>query len=115
MISAADQEKLKQLLLKDKARLEKEVKSLRSRESRDFGEDATYDTGEEESDESEERVTHEAIAEALNQRLNDINKALQKMEQDKYGRCEKCGKEITLELLEVAPESKLCRDCKLKK
>src|SRR3990167_9658898 len=97
MISAADQEKLKQLLLRDKARLEKEVKSLRSRESRDFGEDTTYDAGEEESDESEERVTHEAISETLKPRLDDINKALRKMEQGQYGRCEKCGKEIALE------------------
>ncbi|MBI2010878.1 MAG: hypothetical protein HYS89_01435 [Candidatus Colwellbacteria bacterium] len=90
-----DQEKLKQLLLKDKARLEKEVKTLGSREARDFGEDTTYAAGEEDSDESEERVTHEAIREPLELRLKDINEALRKMDEGTYGKCEKCGKEIS--------------------
>jgi len=76
----------------------------------DFGSDV--DSGEEESDESEEFGNQMAVAQEYKKRLADIDKALEKIEKKKYGICEKCGKEISLDVLEAAPESKLCKECK---
>ncbi|PIY58866.1 hypothetical protein COY97_01965 [Candidatus Wolfebacteria bacterium CG_4_10_14_0_8_um_filter_39_64] len=36
------------------------------------------------------------------------------MEKKKYGVCEKCGKKISLDILKLAPESRLCKECKKK-
>ena len=45
-------------------------------------------------------------------RLKDINMALEKINKEKYGRCEKCGKEIPPERLEIYPEARFCVKCK---
>jgi DnaK suppressor protein len=76
----------------------------------DFGSDV--DSGEEEADESEEFANQLAIAQTYRERLADINSALNKIEKKKYGICEKCGKEISLDVLKAVPESKLCKECK---
>jgi len=78
----------------------------------DFGSDV--DSGEEESDESEEFGTQLSIAQTYKERLADIDTALGKIEKKKYGICEKCGKKISLDVLKVAPESRLCKECKKK-
>lgn len=78
----------------------------------DFGTDV--DSGEEESDESEEFGTQLSIAQTYKERLADVEAALRKIEKRKYGICEKCGKKISLDVLKVAPESRLCKECKKK-
>ena len=49
---------------------------------------------------------------ALNQhddyQIENINKALQAMEQGEYGKCVTCGKEIPYERLEALPETLYC-------
>lgn len=49
---------------------------------------------------------------ALEQKLQDINLALEKMAQGTYGICENCNEEIPLERLETKPEAKNCVKCK---
>ena len=44
-------------------------------------------------------------------RLQQIENALDRINQDKYGRCIKCGKEITAERLEVLPYALMCIQC----
>ena len=51
-------------------------------------------------------------AEKLRNKLENINETLQKIEQGKYGICERCGKKITWLLLRIEPTSRLCRKCK---
>lgn len=48
-------------------------------------------------------------------KLNDINKALNKLKNGTYGKCEKCNKEIPLERLEAMPSAKLCMSCEKEK
>ena len=48
----------------------------------------------------------------LETKLKRIEAALQKIKTGKYGICEKCGKEISKERLEVIPEAELCIKCK---
>jgi DnaK suppressor protein len=40
-----------------------------------------------------------------------LERALAKLEEGSYGRCDNCGRPIALGRLEVAPESALCIDC----
>ena len=44
-------------------------------------------------------------------RLQQIENALDRIKQDKYGRCIKCGKEIPEERLEVLPYALMCIQC----
>lgn len=100
----------KNQLIKIKRGIEKRIKSLYK--VPDFGSDV--DSGEEESDESEEFSTQLSIAQTYKERLADIDTALGKIEKKKYGVCEKCGKKISLDILKLAPESRLCKECKKK-
>ena len=44
--------------------------------------------------------------------LQDIQDALQKIEDGTYGECENCGEDISLARLDANPMAKLCVDCK---
>lgn len=108
MITQKDLEKFKN-------KLEEEKKSIVSKLKRltkipEFGSDV--DSFDEETDESEEYGNQLAVAQDFKNRMTDIESALIKIEKGKYGICEKCKKEISLELLEVNPESRLCKECK---
>ncbi len=69
---------------------------------------------EEEADQEEEFVNQQSAAHTLKERLADIDLSLVNMRKGKYGICSKCGKQISAKLLKIAPESKLCQDCKKK-
>ena len=77
----------------------------------DFGSD--IDHFEEESDEAEAVGNQLAVAQGLKARLDDIEVALEKIREGKYGICEKCGTKIEEEILDIDPESRLCKSCKL--
>ncbi len=98
---------LKTRLLGDKDRLEKELEALNP-----AGASTAPGDQEEQADEVEEMASKFALAQVIGRRLQRVKKALTKMKGGGYGVCEKCGKEIELELLEIDPESRLCRECK---
>ncbi len=47
----------------------------------------------------------------LEERLGHIRKALEKIEGEKYGICESCGKEIEEDRLGVNPSAPTCKKC----
>ncbi|MFH1656479.1 MAG: TraR/DksA C4-type zinc finger protein [Candidatus Nealsonbacteria bacterium] len=47
----------------------------------------------------------------LELRLQSTNKALDNMKKGKYGKCDKCGKNISEERLKVYPEAEKCTKC----
>ena len=100
-------EKFKNLLLRTKKGIEKKIKGLQK--APDFGSDIDPD---QETDESEQFGSQLAIAQDYKEKLVNVESALNRMEKGKYGICEKCGKEISLDVLKAAPESKLCKECK---
>ncbi len=106
-MSSEDLEKFRSLLEKEKGWLEEKLKKL---SHVDFGDDV--DSGEEESDEVEELATNIASMNVLRDRLRGIEKALKKIDDGTYGACEKCGGKISLKILGVNPDSKLCKNCK---
>ena len=103
-----DKEKFRSLLTLEKEKLEKELIELNDV---DFG--ADIDSGEEESDETEELSTNISLRDGFNARLEDIDTALEKLDAGTYGICENCGNEIQNDLLEIDPESRLCKNCKV--
>jgi DnaK suppressor protein len=51
-----------------------------------------------------------AIVQELEKRLNEIDRALTLMKENKFGLCEKCGKEIESDRLEANPAAKTCKE-----
>ena len=76
-----------------------------------FGDDV--DHGEEETDRSEEVGNRMAIAQDLQNRIAEIDIALEKIKNGAYGVCERCEKQIELELLDIDPESRFCKSDKI--
>lgn len=65
-----------------------------------------------ETQESEEFSKQLSVANVLKSRLVAVDEALLKLSKKTYGVCEKCGKEISAELLRLVPESEFCKKCK---
>ena len=76
----------------------------------DFGSDV--DSMDEETDEAEALANRLAIVQALKDELGEIEDALNRIEAGTYGKCAQCNKLIAKEVLDAAPESALCMDCK---
>ncbi|KKS88064.1 hypothetical protein A2116_01250 [Candidatus Jorgensenbacteria bacterium GWA1_49_17] len=81
------------------------------KEGLDFGDDT--DSLEEEADETEEFSHYVGIKKPLEERLRAVEDAILKINKGAYGTCEKCGGEIESEILEIVPESRLCKHCKI--
>jgi len=97
-----------------KAKLEEERKRLldtieAGKKHEDFGADVDLD---EEADEAESFGTQLSIAQALKNRIAEIDSALNKMESGGFGKCENCKNSIEKEILDFSPASKLCAACK---
>lgn len=63
------------------------------------------------SDRSEDYNEKSAITETLDERLEDINRALSKMGSESYGICESCGSSIEEDRLEANPAARTCKAC----
>ncbi len=66
------------------------------------------------ADEVEEYNTLLSLEYNLETRLKDLNLALEKIAKGKYGICEKCQKEISIDRLKVCPEARFCLECEKK-
>lgn len=66
---------------------------------------------EEEADEMQEYDNLLSLEHSLELKLRDVNRALEKIAEGKYGICEKCGKEIGGERLKACPEARTCLRC----
>jgi DnaK suppressor protein len=115
-------EELRQKLEKEKTALEEQLKKFATKDQQLEGD---WDTRfpkldnnvsgsaslEAAASEVEEYSTLLPQEHSMEIKLQNINMALEKIEKDKYGVCEKCQREIPLERLNVSPESKFCLDC----
>ena len=103
-------QEIKEQLEKTAGELEVEIKE--AKKTPEFGSDVEGEMFEEEADEAEEEGGRLGVKELLQERLKNVELALEKIIRGEYGKCEKCGRDISLELLRVNPESKFCKDCK---
>jgi RNA polymerase-binding transcription factor DksA len=58
-----------------------------------------------------ERGETEALARELRDALEDVERALRKLESGSYGLCEKCNRPIAPARLEAMPAVKTCIEC----
>lgn len=101
-------DKIKALLLKDKERIEKELKNQ--------GEDGAFpDYGDSEEDNAREIADFEATSSVennLQRTLRDIVSSLKRIEKGDYGICKYCKKPIEEKRLMVRATSSACVACK---
>jgi RNA polymerase-binding transcription factor DksA len=105
-------EELKSQLEAEKARLEKELGMIANPTGTPGGYETRFeDLGREEGDsetETEQYVDNIAVENTLEQKLQDVIDALGRIESGSYGKCEKCGEEISLDRLRAYPSAKVC-------
>ena len=66
---------------------------------------------ERQADEVEEYTTRLPLERNLETKLAAVDAAISKIAKGTYGKCEKCGKNIPLERMEIFPEARFCIDC----
>jgi RNA polymerase-binding transcription factor DksA len=112
-------------MLKEKLKMEKEklTKELESFAIKDKGLEHNWNAQfpnkekgdkEEEADDATEYENLISLEHSLELKLRDITIALEKIEKDennKYGICENCNKNIEEKRLSACPEAKLCISC----
>ena len=103
-------QELKEQLEKEAGEIEAQLKMEKN--VPEYGTDTEGASFEEEADEAEEFGKQLGVHQVLKERLINIEEALDKIIRGKYGKCEKCQKEISLEILKAVPESKFCKACK---
>ncbi len=59
-----------------------------------------------------EREKNLALVRRLEQKIEEIDRALQTAQKGTYGICERCGKPIDPERLKALPETTMCVKCK---
>ncbi len=120
-----DFEKQKEFLLKEKSKLEEMLSSFAKKDDTMKDDwDTKYpnmgggdsETGSDkldtEADEVEQYENNLPVEHALETKLQSVNKALNKIEDNTYGLCDKCKDKIEPERLEINPSANLCSKCK---
>ncbi|PJA45185.1 hypothetical protein CO174_04445 [Candidatus Uhrbacteria bacterium CG_4_9_14_3_um_filter_50_9] len=109
---------MKARLEAEKARLEAELSKFAHRNTKateaDF--DAEFPNIGEKEDENASEVAqfsnNLSLEDELEKALRDVEKALELLEQGKYGTCKYCGQVIDARRLEARPTSSSCIQCK---
>ena len=109
-------EELKRMLLKEKEELEEDLDRIAHPIDKKEGDYKTSfeDIGVDKDDnatEVDQYTQNLAIKNSLEERLQNILDALEKMKKGTYGICEKCHQEIPLERLKVNPSARVCIKC----
>ena len=116
--------KLKENLEKERANIEKALRTFADKDKNMKGDwdtrfpkwdgDSGSSAMERAADQVEEYSTLLSVEHSLENKLKDINSALDRIRKGKYGKCEECGKEIAVERLKAYPEAKTCSKCQNK-
>lgn len=114
-------EKFKKTLEERKAKLENELASFAKKDEKLKGDYDTqfpdFGTAQSPDEEAFEVATYDSalpVEYALELRLADINRALEKIKNGTYGQCENCPGEMDVRRLEAIPEAKICLICQKK-
>lgn len=115
----SETEAAKKALLAKKERLERELSSFADRDENLEGDwDSRYPKREnsnvdleERADDVEEYSTRLHTEFSLEEQLQRVTKALDRIEEGTYGTCGECGKEIATERLKAYPEAPACMEC----
>jgi DnaK suppressor protein len=101
--------KFRKILLKEREQIVGEVKQI-VESSKEMGQDGIQDIGDEAAN-----IYNKQVLLSLNEnertRLQEVDEALDRIENGMYGICEECGGPISLKRLEVRPVAKYCVPC----
>ena len=101
--------RFKKILLKEREQIIGEVKQIYE-SSKEMGQDGIQDIGDEAAN-----IYNKQILLSLNEnermRLQEVDEALDRIENGTYGICEECGGPISLKRLEVRSVAKYCVPC----
>lgn len=101
--------KFKKLLLKQREEIVSGVKQM-VESSKEMGQDGIQDIGDEAAN-----IYNKQVLLSLNEnertRLQEVDEALDRIENGSYGICEECGGPISLKRLDVRPVAKYCVPC----
>lgn len=101
--------RFKKILLKEREQIVGDVKQSYE-SSQEMGQDGTQDIGDEAANIYNKQILL-SINETERLRLQEVDEALDRIENGTYGICEECGGPISLRRLEVRPVAKYCVPC----
>ncbi|PIZ98977.1 MAG: hypothetical protein COX77_02870 [Candidatus Komeilibacteria bacterium CG_4_10_14_0_2_um_filter_37_10] len=111
--------KQQEILEKKKQDIERQLGGLVEKDRQGSQFDAKFpDFGDTEDDNAAEVAVYEgnlSLEEDLKFSLERIKVSLQKIANNTYGVCDKCGSEILTKRLEVFPQANSCMNCKAKR
>ncbi|MFH1047839.1 MAG: TraR/DksA family transcriptional regulator [Patescibacteria group bacterium] len=108
---------MERLLSEERDRLEDELSQISKKNPHAAGDFLADfpDIGDKEDENAEEVATYSTnltLERTLESSLRDVESALKRIENDKYGICKYCGKEIADKRLRARPASSSCIECK---
>ena len=111
-----NKQEIKEKLEQEKAAIEKQLETFANKDPNIKGDwDSRFPKFdgnlEEAADEVEEYGSRLPVEFSLETRLRDINLALEKLAQGKYGKCDNCGQDVEKERLEIHPAARFCMKC----
>lgn len=110
-------EQLKEQLVQRKKLIIEQLQSIGSRTDGDeINFEAKFpdygDSLEDSASEVADYTKNLSLERDLEKDLHDVEKAIKRIEEGKYGICSHCGQEIEIERLKIRPESSSCVVCK---
>lgn len=118
MLTPTQKQELKKLLLDEKQRIENELHAFAvENPSAPGGHETVFLQKEKEinpedqAGEEELYLKMKSLEQVFEQRLEEINQALERLETDSFGYCQNCQKEIPWERLKLNPAATTCIDC----
>lgn len=111
-----DPKKIRRLLEEERAGLEellhtRQQESLGETEQETFQELSSYDQHNADmGTETFERMKAESIKISVEDRLNDVEHAMHRLDKGSYGKCEACGRPIPKARLEALPATRYCAE-----
>lgn len=120
MLTEEQIKKLKKKLNSAKKNIEHQLSKFAKKDKGSKGNYKTQfpDIGSQPDESAQEITEYEqniSLEHSLEDELTLINRALKKIEENKYGFCEACGEEIPFGRLEIRPQALLCIACKAKR
>lgn len=92
-----------------------ELHAQRSEALAGLGTSGTVDAGDDVADLGTKAFTREqeiALASSIQIQIGQVERALQRLEEGRYGLCERCSREIPVDRLAAYPSATLCIACK---
>ena len=105
----AKYEKIHEKLKKRQQELERRIHTIRKQPGR-MGQSVSPDFDEQALERHNDEVT-DFVDKSTHEELNAVNDSLRRLQNNTYGICTKCGKQISERRLEALPFTDRCIDC----